>query len=1490
MATLSGSPGKAGLINSRMQEYMKNLNKDSQPVLKQISPSKMNSNSNLNGILEGKKPSPMSSPSRFMGKENSPTKPLQFKTSDKDVVSHHSSPFLSPSSSKLSPKDRDYQEFLIRVEEAKRWIEAIIEESLPSAIDMATTKCMSDGVYLAQLVAKVKPELVKKIIPPGNKLMYAHTQNINAFLDLVDYVNVPDLFRFELNDLYDRKNIPKVFETIHATASILGTQYGSVIPPMQNLSGQVNISMEDVKTCQRKLPGVRAFRSFNEFTSRPSSPKKSSPQKGLLDSAVPLTPTKPSKPQKSIEIQEPIELKSPPKTPNRYPSAIVHDIQDFSLKDIETKTPHLSYDSLSSPQRLTYSPDRTFSYYSPGVSRQLSYRTEDIGYFNRRRHQWDYDFDYYDTYRYSSSQYSPKRKERMTEVEFLDTLTHLQAVLRGLNTRYDIHLKKLTLKHKATNFPEFQAHCKAVAVRKAFETLKTKYQPDESLPGLQAILRGTVIRNELYQFRLRIIKKEQLLWKLRSHLRGVAQRKLTKNKLQYREAHGNNITSLQAIIRAIIKRREVTAYSSFVNRHSKEVIKLQAISRGKVMRLNMIQAQGSTLQIQLQALLRAVVQRNKIKTYAAVRESTGFQRFGPILKGYLVSNRYTVAPTKVTNEVVTFNAIIKGMLTRFAMELLIDIVENNGAYEFQANVRGYLVRKHLADKMNFYEQNKKAVILIQKNIKRYQVERAYKELISATCPSLSSVRRFVHILNQSDTEVFSMQLQKLKSKINDINEEIGEVESSLQQKTLQKDCLESRGIDVSKFLTIAGRQQLELHFQSVNTEGVSKKLQSVYGKVGFLLQVDSYYWKMLSKKDPNFCLSNIPKIYAPIRGNINERENSLYVKVIGDLMSEDIDESPTLDAFLTEENSFWGKALQEYLINFRNKEVQLAFSQLYKYLDSEMVDFESDPSILYSKLHPSQPPQSPQFAIEDPQTNSQFIKNMTSLWAAVDMTCAIIQNLSSTRNELRYLATKVCRLAANKDSHEKSTLQAISKLLIDIVASTVLLQRENFGSVAPGPGYYKKAQILLDTLNVAFGFREFEGYFSPLNQYSTHSEDQFTETLKGLLVDPEEVNEYETIVYRDMADSVKPTMMVYHQTFIKIIEKLRSVKEELPHDDPMVLLLDEIRQEFDKTSVNGHTQLTINLDPSVFKVTLNNGRTDLIYKEAKQGICYLMQVEEVNTNLTDLLVSEILPEDEIAFESLLAENPNIANTLSDDTGTISYTEFKKSLLYRVKELAALGILQKENNYQFILVDIANTIKTRPRIEELNCKEMKLMTAVYNALTEKQRNLILLVDALDKATRKAIEAIQAQRSYTPLKKSGLGNKLKDAYHKTQKKNTDSNSGISYKWSSKQLFDQGILVRTSGSSLQSSSVNFFGSTGPKAPAIDFKISTTDGEVFGIEMIDIKNRTLDMHAVVRFTDLIAKESIDSKATISLFEKKNKTVMRVSKLLDLLVHSFFR
>lgn len=1493
MSVLTGSPGKSDSINTRMQEYMKNINKDSQPVLKQISSSRINSNSNLKGNLSSTK-SPKNTYSGSPGKENfnnvtaelsfilknSPTKPSYFSASGNNVNGNNSSP------SKLSSsKDNDYQEFLVRIEEAKQWIEAIIHEELPSALELATTKCMSDGVYLAKLVATVKPELVKKIIPTGDRLMYAHTQNINAFLELVNYIAVPDLFKFELNDLYDRKNIPKVFETIHATASLLSAQYGTIIPQMQNLTGQIDVSIDDIKLCQRKVPGVHAFRSFNQFGSKPSSPKKS-PQKGLLDSAVLQSPVK-------LKTEPEVCIPESPKTPTRYSSAIVHDIRQFNPSLSETKPLSLSYPTESSPQRLKYSPDRTFSYYSPGVSRRLSYRTEDIGYFNRKRHQWNYDFDYYDTYRYGSTQYSPKRRERMTETEFLDTVTHLQALLRGLNTRYDVHLKIITLKHSNTRFAELQALCKGAVIRGQHQNFVQNHKPNEALVTLQARLRGSIQRDVFDHFRLRLIKRENYILYLKTQLKGSAQRKLTQEKLRYKSIYGDTFSVLQAVIRAKLQRGNFMSYHNISNIVSSEASALQALSRGRIVRLRMMEASSGDLQIKLQALLRGAFQRSKLQRVKEVMSCDQFQNFGPILKGYIVARRYTDAPSKVANEIVSFNAVVKGMLTRFAMELIIDIAEQNNIDSLQSKVLGYLIRKRVSQKKSFYKMRESEIIIIQKNIRRYQLQNAYKVLMSTGSPKLSTVRKFVHILNQSDNELFSANLQKLKANINDVNDEVGELQESLRKKVLMKDSLEKRRIDVCKFLTPAGRQQLEIQFNAISSDNISANLKSLYGKAGFLLQVDSFYWHLLAKGDPRFCVTNLPKLFAPIRGAIGDRENSLLIKVIGDLLVEEIDESSTLNDFLVNDDAVWIQVLQNYLTSFRSKEILTAFAQLYKYLDSNAIDFESDPSKIYAKLHPTAPPQLAHEAIEDSSTSKRFIKNMTSLWGAVELVCAVLDHIvSSTRNDLKYLASRAYRSSANKDTEESSALSAISKIVVDNFIFVALMKRSDFSSSTVGLNYDEKARVLTETLKVIFALKTFDGYFSPLNQYLVQSHNQFSDILTELLMEPEESKEYETMVYKDMANNSKPSLMIYHQSFIKILEKLEGTLEELPHDDPMVKILSKIQIEFDKTSVNGQSQLTISLDPSAYKVTLNNSRSDLMYTEAKQGLCYLMQVEEVNSNLTDLLVSEVLPEDEIAFQQLIAQNPSIANTLSEKHGDIiNYAEFKKFLMYRIKELTVLGIIDKSNDYQFLLVDIANTIKTRSCIKGLNRSEMELMTSVYDSLNDKLRNTKLLLDAMDTAITKSIKEIQSLHDYTPAKKSGFGHKLKDVYQKNHKKSHEAEAGMNYKWSNKQLFELGVLSKVTGNGAKNSSVSFFGSSGSKSQYVDLKFSTRDGEVFGIELIDNKNKfDSNLQSVVKFSELIEKEAADRHSTISILGRKEKMVLNVGKLLDLLVDSFFR
>lgn len=191
---------------------------------------------------------------------------------------------------------------------------------------------------------------------------------------------------------------------------------------------------------------------------------------------------------------------------------------------------------------------------------------------------------------------------------------------------------------------------------------------------------------------------------------------------------------------------------------SEQVSKLQSFVRGRIIRLQTVLRQGGQSQIKLQAMLKGTSQRSILRRKANQIESLSLLPFSAILKGYLVRKAYTIAPTAISSEITQFNAIIKGMLARFAFELITDIIERNNIEKFQSKVLGYLVRRNIDAAENYYNTNTISVVMIQKNIRRYQLQNAYKELLSSACPGLGVVQKFVHILNQSDNDTFCTKL------------------------------------------------------------------------------------------------------------------------------------------------------------------------------------------------------------------------------------------------------------------------------------------------------------------------------------------------------------------------------------------------------------------------------------------------------------------------------------------------------------------------------------------------------------------------------------------------------------------------------------------------------------------------------------------------------------------------------------------------------------
>ena len=141
------------------------------------------------------------------------------------------------------------------------------------------------------------------------------------------------------------------------------------------------------------------------------------------------------------------------------------------------------------------------------------------------------------------------------------------------------------------------------------------------------------------------------------------------------------------------------------------------------------------------------------------------------------------------------------------------------------------------------------------------------------------------------------------------------------------------------------------------------------------------------------------------------------------------------------------------------------------------------------------------------------------------------------------------------------------------------------------------------------------------------------------------------------------------------------------------------------------------------------------------------------------------------------------------------------------------------------------------------------------------------------------------------KSKFGN-FKNAVKKVQGRERSELQGMKFKWNTKQLYERGVLKTIRGEKLAELTVKVFGSSGPKFPDIIFKISTSDGSRFGIQMIDKRKgpdkRYSDDVDSFSFKDLIKTQVEPKIETWKLFH--SNVVVNNSQLLHLIVSFFYK
>ncbi|KAJ8065847.1 hypothetical protein OCU04_004951 [Sclerotinia nivalis] len=140
-------------------------------------------------------------------------------------------------------------EYLCHIGEAKEWIEDILRREIPPTVQLEQT--LRDGVTLAEVVEALYPERRIRIFR-NPKLQARHWDNIAQFFRFLDEVQLPELFRFELIDLYEKKNIPKVIYCIHALSWLLFRK-GIVDFRIGNLVGQLEFEDHELEEMQKGL-------------------------------------------------------------------------------------------------------------------------------------------------------------------------------------------------------------------------------------------------------------------------------------------------------------------------------------------------------------------------------------------------------------------------------------------------------------------------------------------------------------------------------------------------------------------------------------------------------------------------------------------------------------------------------------------------------------------------------------------------------------------------------------------------------------------------------------------------------------------------------------------------------------------------------------------------------------------------------------------------------------------------------------------------------------------------------------------------------------------------------------------------------------------------------------------------------------------------------------------------------------------------------------
>ncbi|XP_076204365.1 ras GTPase-activating-like protein IQGAP1 isoform X2 [Aptenodytes patagonicus] len=819
-------------------------------------------------------------------------------------------------------------------------------------------------------------------------------------------------------------------------------------------------------------------------------------------------------------------------------------------------------------------------------------------------------------------------------------------------------------------------------------------------------------------------------------------------------------------------------------------------------------------------------------------------------RGYLVRQEFNSRMNFLKKQVPAITCIQsqwRGYKQRKAYQIRLDYLraQKDQVVKIQSMTRMYQARRRYRDRLQYFRNHINDVIKIQAFIRANKAREDYKTLINAENPPMAVVRKFVHLLDQSDQDFQEeLELMKLREEVVTLIRSNQQLENDLNLMDIKIGLLVKNKITLqdvvshSKKLTKKNKEQLSdmmmLNKQRGGLKALSKEKREkleAYQHLFYLLQTNPTYlakliFQMPQNKSTKFMDSVIFTLYNYAS---NQREEYLLLRLFQTALQEEIKSKVDQIHEIVTGNPTVIKMVVSFNRGARGQNAlrQILAPVVKEIIDDKSLNIKTDPVDIYKSWVNQMESQTgeasklpydvtPEQALNHEEVRTRLDASIRNMRTVTDkFLSAIVSSVDKIPYGMRFIA-KVLKDSLHEkfpDAGEDELLKIVGNLLyyrymnpaivapdafdiIDLSAGGQLTtdQRRNLGSIAKMLQHAASNKMFMGD----------NAHLSIINEYLSQSYQKFRRFFQAACEVPELQDKFNIDEYSDLVTLTKPVIYISIGEIINTHTLLLDHQDAIApeHNDPIHELLDDLGEVPTIESLIGEGSGNVNdpnremLAKTEVSLTLTNkfdvpgdenaemdARTILL--NTKRLIVDVIRFQPGET-LTEILETPATSEQEAEHQRAMQKRA-IRDAKTPD-------KMKKSV--SVKEDGNLNLQGKKDKIKTGLKKLTElgTVNAKSKYQELINDIAKDIRNQRRYRQRRKAELVKLQQTYSALNSKATfygEQVDYYKSYIKTCLDNLASKGKVSKKPREMKGKNSKK-ISLKYTAARLHEKGVLL--------------------------------------------------------------------------------------------------